>query len=133
MRDGMADSTTECTANCAFVFVSDLLSAPRICCHVPTGSLLTCFRYGVASGRAVASLTVVRLRIVIQRAPVIRIKVDQVAQPRVALDVAAVDAVAALVAVGPAASGPTASFPGCLLEDIENQKVSLYYLFLGYN
>merc|ERR1712086_575103 len=52
MEDGTADSTAECAADRVFVLVSDLLSAPRICCRVPTGSSLTRFRCGVVSGRA---------------------------------------------------------------------------------
>ena len=129
MRDGMeddtADSTAECTADRAFVLVSDLLGAPRICCRVPTGSSLTRFRCGGVSGRAAASLTVVRLRVVVQRAPVLRVEVDQAARPRVALDVAAADAAAALEAMGPAASGPATSFPGYSSADIEDPKVSV--------
>ena len=64
-RDDMVDSTADSTADGmvdrAFMFVSDLLSAPSIYQHTPAGSLLARFCRGVISDRAAASRTVVRL------------------------------------------------------------------------
>jgi hypothetical protein len=66
MVDGTADSTADGTVDRALLLVADLLGAPRICRRVPTGSSIARFHCGVVSGRAAASLTFVRLRVVVQ-------------------------------------------------------------------